>query len=68
MFWENGKSFIGYPTLVKLCKALEIEEVQLFDFKPQKVESCTDQISAIVSKLTPLKQKQILDIIKTFET
>lgn len=28
-FWENGKSFIEYPTLVRLCKALDIEEVQL---------------------------------------
>lgn len=68
VFWENGKSFIEYPTLVRLCKVLDIEEVQLFDFKTQNTESYVDQISAITSKLTPLKQKQILDIIKTFET
>lgn len=65
--WENGKSFIEYPKLVRLCEALEIEEVQLFDFKPQKGDSCPDQAAAIISKLSPAKQKQILSIIKTFE-
>lgn len=67
VFWENGKSFIEYPKLVRLCEALEIEEVQLFDFKPQKGDSCLDQAAAIISKLSPAKQKQILSIIKTFE-
>ncbi|CCZ49548.1 TPA: XRE family transcriptional regulator [Candidatus Gastranaerophilales bacterium HUM_3] len=66
-FWENGKSFIEYPTLVRLCKALDIEEVQLFAFKPEHSDYYTDQISAIVSKLSPAKQKQALDIIKTFD-
>lgn len=65
--WENGKSFIEYPTLLRLCQALEIEEVQLFDFKPQNGDSYSAQAAAIISKLTPAKQKQILDIIKTFE-
>lgn len=67
VFWENGKSFIEYPTLVRLCQALEIEEVQLFDFKPQNGESYSAQAAALISKLPPAKQKQILDIIKTFE-
>lgn len=64
--WENGKSFIEYPTLVRLCKALGIEEVQLFEFKPEHRVSYSDEITAIVTKLSPAKQKQALDIIKTF--
>lgn len=65
--WENGKSFIEYPTLVRLCKALGIEEVQLFEFKPKHRVSYSDEITAIVTKLSPAKQKQALDIIKTFD-
>ena len=65
--WETGKSFIEYPTLVRLAKALDVEEAQLFEFKPQSHTTAVDQISAIVSGLSPAKQKQILDIIKTFE-
>ena len=65
--WENGKSFIEYPTLVRLCKALGIEEVQLFEFKPEHRVSYSDEITAIVTKLSPEKQKQALDIIKTFD-
>lgn len=65
--WENGKSFIEYPTLVRLCKALGIEEVQLFEFKPEHRVSYSDEITAIVTKLSPAKQKQALDIIKTFD-
>ena len=65
--WENGKSFIEYPPLVRLCKALGIEEVQLFEFKPEHRVSYSDEITAIVTKLSPAKQKQALDIIKTFD-
>ena len=65
--WENGKSFIEYPTLVRLCKALGIEEVQLFEFKPEHRVSYSDEITAIVTKLSPAKQKQALDIIKTLD-
>ena len=67
VLWEAGKSFIEYPTLVRLAGALKIEEAQLFEFKPQGCETIANQILAIVSKLPPIKQKQILDIIKTFE-
>lgn len=67
VLWETGKSFIEYPTLVRLAKALDVEEAQLFEFKPQNHTTAADQISAIVSGLSPAKQKQILDIIKTFE-
>ena len=67
VLWETGKSFIEYPTLVRLAKALDVEEAQLFEFKPQSNTTAVDQISAIVSGLSPAKQKQILDIIKTFE-
>ncbi len=67
VLWETGKSFIEYPTLVRLAKALDVEEAQLFEIKPQNHITAADQISAIVAGLSPAKQKQILDIIKTFE-
>ncbi len=64
--WETGKSFIGYQTLVRLCQVLEIEEAELFNFPSEKGSSYLEQIVNIASKLPPAKQKQILDIIKTF--
>lgn len=65
--WETGKSFIEYPTLLRLCKVLEIEEAELFNFKPASDETCVGQVLSIVSKLSPAKQKQVLDIVKTFK-
>lgn len=64
--WENGKSFIEYPTLVKLSKVLQIDEAELFNFPTQKGSSYLEQIVNISAKLPPEKQKQIIDIIKTF--
>ena len=64
--WENGKSFIEYPKLVRLCKALDIEEVQLFQFPTENANSQLEEIVALCSAMTPAKQKQILDIVKTF--
>ena len=64
--WETGKSFIEYPTLVKLSKVLKIDEAELFNFPTQKGSSYLEQIVNISAKLPPQKQKQILDIIKTF--
>lgn len=64
--WETGKSFIEYPTLVKLSKVLKIDEAELFNFPTQKGSSYLEQIVNISAKLPPAKQKQILDIIKTF--
>lgn len=64
--WENGTSFIEYPTLQRLCKAFEIEEAQLFNFGTEKGDSDFEQIVNITAKLSPAKQKQILEIIKTF--
>lgn len=64
--WETGKSFIEYPTLVRLCKVLKVEEAELFNFPSEKGSSYLEQIVNIASKLPPAKQKQILDIIKTF--
>lgn len=66
VFWENGTSFIEYPTLQRLSKALEIEEAQLFNFGTEKGDSDFEQIVNITAKLSPAKQKQILEIIKTF--
>lgn len=64
--WETGKSFIEYPTLVKLSKVLKIDEAEFFNFPTQKGSSYLEQIVSISAKLPPAKQKQILDIIKTF--
>lgn len=66
---ELGKTFITYKNLQKLCKVLEIQEVDLFNFsmKNKKQASIVDEINNEVKKLSLQKQKQILEIIKTFD-
>ncbi len=66
---ENGKTFIKYKNLKKLCNALNINEVDLFNFSMTEKEnsSMIEKITEKVKQLTPLQQKQILEIIKTFE-
>lgn len=61
--WENGKFFLEYPSIQKLCKALEITEEDLFSFACSKE---ADEILALIKQLKPEQQKHIIDIIKTF--
>lgn len=66
--WENGKSFLEYPNLQKLCKALEISEEDLFGFagKSSKSKTPYNEIVELSKKLTPSQQQQLIEIIKTF--
>ena len=66
---ENGKTFIKYKNLCSICKVLKIQEIDLFSFSMPKSQniSIMNQIIAKIKLLEPNKQKQILDIIKTFE-
>lgn len=68
--WENGKFFLEYPSIQKLCKALEITEEDLFSFASASNSdnnSYLNQIINLVKLQPPQKQKQFLEILKTFE-
>ncbi len=68
--WENGKFFLEYPSILKLCEALEITVEDLFSFACPSNSSDASylaQIITLVKQLSPQKQKQILNILKTFE-
>lgn len=64
--WETGKSFIEFPKLQKLAEVLEVEIEEFFNFPTKTGNSVYEQICFLTGKLSPVKQKQILDIIKTF--
>ena len=66
---ENGKSFVGYKTLKKLSKVLNVAPECLFDFKTTQSENdeIVHQITARVQRLNKSQQEQIINIIKTFE-
>lgn len=65
--WENGKSFIKYESLTSLCKVLKIKESDLFSSQPSPTgNSFVDEIAKIAAQISPSKQKQALDILKTF--
>ncbi len=65
--WENGKSFIEYPSLVKLCGALEITEEHLFSFAAVPgADSDLDKIINIIKQQSPDNQKKILETLKIF--
>lgn len=69
VFWENGTSFLKYPALVKLCKVLGVEEIDLFNFGVPTADrgSNIEQIVNLSKQLSPESQKQIIEIIKTFK-
>lgn len=58
-----------YKNLQAICKALEINEVDLFDFKMNNNQqaSTVDLICSESKQRDPLQQMQILEIIKTFK-
>ncbi len=62
---ETGKTFIKYPTLKNICKALNIEPEELFRGDETENENLTN-IMLIAKTLTPTQQKQLIEIIKTF--
>lgn len=65
--WENGKSFIEYPSLVKLCHALDITEEHLFSFASVSITNCDlDKIMNIIKQQSPDNQKKILETLKIF--
>ena len=67
---ENGRTFLKINTLEKICYALKIEPSVLFDFPKNKIKDNNKYLPCIIEaiKVLPLKkQKQILEIIKTFE-
>ena len=67
---ENGKSFFKMENFEKVCNVLNITPDVLFNFGSVEKNSKIKYekiIMAKVKKLNINKQKQILDIIKTFE-
>ena len=67
---ENGKSFFKMENFQKVCDVLNITPAVLFNFGSMEKNSKIKYekiIMAKVKKLNINKQKQILDIIKTFE-
>lgn len=68
--WENGKFFLEYPSILKLCAALDITVEDLFSFASEsslKNNSTMNEIITLLKQHTPAKQKQFLEILKTFE-
>lgn len=63
--WETGKSFIDYPKLVKLCKALEIDPAQIFDVIPENGVSYQKQ-TLDISNLSKSQIDILLKIISEF--
>ena len=67
---ENGKSFFKMENYEKVCEVLNITPDLLFDFKSLNKTSTTKYEKTIMAKIKKLsinKQKQILEIIDTFE-
>lgn len=67
---ENGKSFFKMENYEKVCEVLNITPNILFDFGSKREKSKTlyeKTIMAKIKKLNINKQKQILEIIETFE-
>lgn len=63
--WERGKSFIEYPTLLKLCDALDIEPAQLFNFPPENGVSYQKQ-TLDISNLSKPQIDILLKLISEF--
>lgn len=65
--WENGKSFLEYPSILNLCKALDITVEDLFSFaQPSSANSDLDMIISIVQQQSPTNQRKILEALKIF--
>lgn len=67
---ENGKTFLTYQTLKNISFALNIDPTELFNFKVKlntEAEGLLHEITARSKSLTPAQQKQVIEILKTFE-
>lgn len=66
--WENGKIFPKYISIVSLCNALKVSEEELFSFcaTTNTDNSNLNTIMNLAQQLSPIKQKQVIEIIKTF--
>ena len=66
--WENGKAQLTNSNLIKLCNALKVSEEELFSFcaTTNTDNSNLNTIMNLAQQLSPIKQKQVIEIIKTF--
>lgn len=67
---ENGKTFLTYPTLKRISTALNVTPETLFSFSAgtqSNTNKLVHQITARAKLLTPEQQKQVIEILKTFE-
>lgn len=68
--WERGETFIRRSVLEKLCQVFNISPSDLFGnpYINHEIEkgSLLEQILNITKKLSISKQKQVLEILKTF--
>lgn len=63
---ENGKTFITYPTIQKICEIMKIEPFDLFGREVELENELLTDILYGAKTLTPAQQKQLIEIIKTF--
>lgn len=67
---ENSKTFLTYQTLKNISTALNIQIPELFNFEVKAADEnnrLLHQIIARAKNLTPAQQKQVIQILKTFE-
>ncbi len=65
--WENGKAFIKYSSLVKLCDALQVTEFDLLSGNLNKTgNDFVDEVQDIAFHIPSEKYQQVLKILKTF--
>lgn len=67
---ETGRNFVTYTTLKNICCVLNVEPRDLFDFDVKMTndsDKLLHEITARSKSLTPAQQKQVIEILKTFE-
>ncbi len=67
---ENGKTFLTYQTLKNICSALNVTAPDLFNIEVKNYsveDKLLHQIIVRAKSLTPAQQKQVIEILKTFE-
>ena len=67
---ETGRNFVTYATLKNICTVLNVKPRELFDFDVTDNRDKDPQLHQIIARaknLTPAQQKQVIEILKTFE-
>lgn len=66
---ETGKNFVTYKTLRNICSALNVSPSDLFNFdiKIADENKLLHQITVRAKALSAAQQKQVIEILKTFE-